>query len=514
MTGPPTGARPSWPAWSARTRASAATPQAHRRVMRKHAAPTTPCAPSQMDGASCAWPAAWEDCLRIGDEERLAQRPGLGVRPHRLPTGDTLVTTERGPAAPEGARRRLGRRRQELGVEVSTDDGPRKATEFFVNGEEPTRRIVTQGGYRIQGTPAHRIKVVTRRPALGTGGGWRRWGRRLVPLQLSTLVASRSGWRCRCSTRPTTPATGTRVRIPWTLSCRNSSATSWATAPARQGHPAAASPTTDLDVVERIRVLGKQLFGLEPRSPSRGVPRGHASVASGWPAGGRPRASRRISPGVDHAGKGWTPRVPGAIRETNDPAVYAAFLRGLFEADGAVLEGVPSVGTASELFADDVRTLLLALGLPSHLPRPPRAGGAAPPVVAPPERQARDRLQRSSDSCGGRKVAPRGQRRVPQSGNRDRIHLPAAVWLELAPSGSPAAGPGAPGGEPGRGVSRDLARQLLRRPVTRDSGTRSATFSRPSRPTRTGASSRPTTCRFPQRDLCGRGLRVTTPSAS
>ena len=36
----------------------------------------------------------------------------------------------------------------------------RLATKFFVNGEEPTRRIVTEGGYRIQGTLAHRIKVV------------------------------------------------------------------------------------------------------------------------------------------------------------------------------------------------------------------------------------------------------------------------------------------------------------------------------------------------------------------
>ena len=43
--------------------------------------------------------------------------------------------------------------------------------------------------------------------------------------------------------------------------------------------------------------------------------------------------------------------------------VYGAFLRGLFEADGTVLDGVPSLSTAHESFAAEVRTLLLAIGL-------------------------------------------------------------------------------------------------------------------------------------------------------
>ena len=51
---------------------------------------------------------------------------------------------------------------------MSTDEGPRQATKFFVNGEEPTRRISTEGGYTIQGTLAHRVKVVD--PATGEMG--------------------------------------------------------------------------------------------------------------------------------------------------------------------------------------------------------------------------------------------------------------------------------------------------------------------------------------------------------
>jgi ribonucleoside-diphosphate reductase alpha chain len=72
---------------------------------------------------------------------------------------------------------------------VSTDDGPQSATKFFVNGEEPTRRVVTEGGYSIQGTYAHRVKVVD-----PVTGAWE-WKRLMdiaagdvVPVQMDTLV--------------------------------------------------------------------------------------------------------------------------------------------------------------------------------------------------------------------------------------------------------------------------------------------------------------------------------------
>src|ERR687894_551008 len=74
-------------------------------------------------------------------------------------------------------------------MRVSTDAGPRQATTFFVNGEEPTRRIVTSGGYRIQGTLAHRIKVVD--PATGEWV-WKRMAdvqpSDVVPVQLGGMV--------------------------------------------------------------------------------------------------------------------------------------------------------------------------------------------------------------------------------------------------------------------------------------------------------------------------------------
>ena len=53
-----------------------------------------------------------------------------------------------------------GSKWQDLDVEVATDEGPRKATKFYVNGSEQVVSIETHRGYRIQGTPTHRIKVI------------------------------------------------------------------------------------------------------------------------------------------------------------------------------------------------------------------------------------------------------------------------------------------------------------------------------------------------------------------
>ena len=113
---------------------------------------------------------------------------------------------------------------------------------------------------------------------------------------------------------------------------------------------------SDLDVAERLGVLSKELFGLAPvvtqQQGYREVTLQSVRLARWWQAAG----FAKTLPGADHVGKGWVPRVPSAILEANDPAVYAAFLRGLFEAHGTVLDGVPSISTAHESFAAETRT--------------------------------------------------------------------------------------------------------------------------------------------------------------
>ena len=68
------------------------------------------------------------------------------------------------------------------------------------------------------------------------------------------------------------------------------------------------------------------------------------------------------SPFEGHTGKGWTPRIPDAVLHANDRDVYAAFVRGLFEADGNASNGYAWWNTTSEEFSRDVQTLLITLG--------------------------------------------------------------------------------------------------------------------------------------------------------
>ena len=140
-------------------------------------------------------------------------------------------------------------------------------------------------------------------------------------------------------------------------------------------------------------------------------------------------------PGADHSGKGWVPRVPSAILEANDPAVYSAFLRGLFEADGTVLDGVPSLSTAHESFAAEIRTLLLTMGLATTT-RETVSGWGGPIFQI--------RLRNIDHALNfGELIGFIGQRKdrlivelePGQSAKKDYVFLPSDVWSELVPVG-------------------------------------------------------------------------------
>ena len=176
---------------------------------------------------------AWDGVLKIGEANGYRNAQASVLAPTGCLTADTLVTTDRGLT-------RLGEIGDVCGVALA---GPAAAGvdrrgrpaghRFFVNGEEPTRLVTTEGGYTIQGTLAHRIKVVD-----AETGSWV-WKRMadlspddLVPMQLGTLIG-----QSRPVPLPVLDqayytgdrgADGARTRSP--RSWPSWSATSWATA--------------------------------------------------------------------------------------------------------------------------------------------------------------------------------------------------------------------------------------------------------------------------------------------
>jgi ribonucleoside-diphosphate reductase alpha chain len=439
--------------------------KAHARVMRKHAAANDAARPvHQIDrDIFAAAGEEWANGNKIGEKNGWRNAQASVLAPTGCLTGDTLVTTDHGLLRLSELGDVWGDKWQDLGVHVSTDDGPRAATKFFVNGEEPTRRIVTDGGYRIRGTLAHRIKVVD--PATGE---WQ-WKRLaditagdIVPVQLGQLVGAPNDVALpvldqayyagdRHTVVPDVVDASLAELVGYFMGDGSLHAEGIRLCVAN----------TDLDVAERIRVLSKELFALEPvvrqQQGYQEVTLQSVRLARWWQAAG----FAKLLPGVDHSGKGWTPRIPTAIRETNDAAVYAAFLRGLFEADGTVLSGVPSLSTASETFADDIRAMLLTLGLPTTTRETVSGWGG-------PQFQVRIRnvkhahgFAREIGFLGGRKAALLEATPSAQSGNRDRIAMPAHVWLELAPIGHELHTLIQQAVARGKGVSRDLAARLL-----------------------------------------------------
>ena len=131
---------------------------------------------------------AWDDTLNLGEVHGYRNAQATVLAPTGCLVGDSLVSTSRGLVRLRSLGDPVGPKWQPLDLEVATDEGPREASQFYVNGYEQVVSIETGRGYRIQGTPTHRIKVV----AEDGEWVWKRFaeigeGDR-VPLMLNGLV--------------------------------------------------------------------------------------------------------------------------------------------------------------------------------------------------------------------------------------------------------------------------------------------------------------------------------------
>ncbi len=438
---------------------------AHKRVMRKHAEASHQI--RALGGIDeeilSAANKAWDKCVTLGEKNGYRNAQASLLAPTGCLTGDTLVTTDRGLVRLAELGDVYGDRWQDLELMVSTDEGPRRATKFFVNGEEPTRAIRTEGGYAIQGTLTHRVKIVD-----AQSGAWV-WKRLadiapgdLLPLQMGGL-----------------PGEPRRVPLPvldqaYYAGDRNLLVPGEVTADLAElvgyfmgdgslhakGVRLCVSDS-DLDVVERLGVLSKELFGLPPvvtqQEGYREVTLQSVRLARWWQAAG----FAKTLPGADYVGNGWVPRVPSAILEANDPAVYGAFLRGLFEADGTVLEGVPSISTAHESFAAETRTLLLALRLASTTRRTTSGWGGDILQVRLRNVDHALNFDEMVGFIGQRKSKLRAALEPDRSAKKDYVYLPGDAWVSLVPAGHAARDAVLQSVRKAGGVPRMLARRLF-----------------------------------------------------
>ncbi|HWI04334.1 MAG TPA: LAGLIDADG family homing endonuclease, partial [Acidimicrobiales bacterium] len=381
---------------------------------------------------------AWDDAVEWAEDWGVRNSQASVLAPTGCLVGGSLVATDRGLVRLASLGDPDGAQWQELGVQVATDDGARTATKFYVNGLEPVVNVDTARGYRIQGTTQHRVKVVDE--ATGTWE-WKRFSDiaagDLVPLALHQLVGEPQ-------TVPLPPLpeaywTGEHhVEAPRTMSAGLAELVGYF-----MGDGSLHSrglrfcvADTDFDVVERLEQLAKEVFNLTPTvAPKQGyteVAFSSVRLTLWWEACGF--AKQRPTEG--HAGKGYSPHIPDAILHSNDPEVYRAFLRGLFEADGTVTAGVPSFSTTSLGFGSDVQSLLLALGYPTtrKLETTRTGWGQAPIAVLRLLNSAyAGRWSAEIGFMGGRKHAAVATGDVSQAGRLDYIPVTRALVDRLAP---------------------------------------------------------------------------------
>jgi ribonucleoside-diphosphate reductase alpha chain len=306
---------------------------------------------------------SWDEAVELGERFGYRNAQATVLAPTGCLVAGSLVSTGRGLVRLRSLGDVDGAKWQDLDVQVATDEGPRQATQFYVNGMEQVVSIETNRGYRIQGTPTHRIKVVDAEGAWI----WRRMaevepGDR-VPMMLESMV----GEPCEVPLPPLGDLhwnADQRTRVPRHMTADLAEFLGYFMGDGSLHAKGLRLCVTDSDddVTERLVELGKQLFGLEAHLlPCEGyteVSLHSVPLTIWWDACG----FAKQSPFEGHSGKGWTPHIPDAVLHSNDSEVYAAFARGLFEADGNASNGYAYWNTTSEEFSRDVQTLLITLG--------------------------------------------------------------------------------------------------------------------------------------------------------
>ena len=381
----------------------------------------------------------WDRALALGEKHGYRNAQATCIAPTGCLVGSSLVVTDRGIMRLNMLGDVAGDQWQDVAFNVLTDAGVRPATQFFINGVEPTRRILTKSGYAVQGTLSHRVKVLDSSGQLG----WKR----LADVRAGDVVALSMGKLVGQIRSVSLPPLGEEywtadytTRVPRAMSVELAELIGYF-----MGDGSLHSKglrfcvdQKDLDVVDHLRRRIKQLFNLDARISRKigyvEVAANSVSLASWWEA----CRFAKLAPDAGHSGKGYVPRIPDAVLASNDPAVYGAFLRGLFEADGTVTAAVPSVSTTHANFGDEIKTVMLALGVPTSSHVTTSGWGQAPVHVV----RLRNKFYvlpftRTIGFLSARKSGAVKHSVAEQAARFDHIHLPAEAIRRLVPAGAP-----------------------------------------------------------------------------
>ncbi|MEX2535443.1 MAG: LAGLIDADG family homing endonuclease [Trueperaceae bacterium] len=255
---------------------------------------------------------------------------------------------------------------QDHHLKVATDEGWKDSPRGFNNGNAATLKVTLTNGQEVQGTPQHRLKVMR-------SNGAREWVR-LDELQsgdhVIQMLDQHTGAPVMLSPVPIPHHNAHEIKQPEVLSEELAFFLGylWGDGFVSSGRVGFAV-AHDSPMVEKTHRLFKELFGLSVSLEQKENDASAVFVVKGAHLIAWLQGNGLLKGRARHI------RVPRAVRMAPRP-VLGAFLRGIFEADGTLIHGYPTLSTASGGLAQDVAVLLAGLGIPTTQrgvkPRPDR----------------------------------------------------------------------------------------------------------------------------------------------
>jgi ribonucleoside-diphosphate reductase alpha chain len=308
---------------------------------------------------------SWHTAKRLGEAYGFRNAQVSVLAPTGCLVGGSLIQTDMGLVRLSTLGKTDGPQWQEAKFSVWTDEGPRNATKFYVNGRESTRVIKTSKGFTIQGTLKHKIKCLTPSGSLD----WKKFANivesDIVPISLGTMIGQ--PLKVKLPQLSELHHNSKEFTVPEYITPELAELVgyfmgdgSWHVKGLRFSIDA-----RDTDVLTRLKTLSLSVFGLEaeehPGSSDGmiGLSITSEHMARWWIEAG----FQKLRPHPSHSGKGWVAFVPDPILGTNDSVVYGAFLRGLFEADGHSSSNCIELDSTDEQLIADCQSMFMALGV-------------------------------------------------------------------------------------------------------------------------------------------------------
>jgi ribonucleoside-diphosphate reductase alpha chain len=273
---------------------------------------------------------------------------------------ETLVFTDQGLLRLDEIADRSQPGWQPHSLRVATDEGWQDSPSAYNNGMAPVLRVHTRQGLSLAGTPEHKVKVMT-----DEGPQWRM----LQDLQPGDWLAGRLGEMKGSlqALRQPKPHHGNQVwpNLPVVLDEELAFFLGYLAgdgfvASGEDDHRVGVSVAHNSYLMVEMPAMLERLFGVKVNRSQKQNDKSVTLVIDN-------RAVKEFLT-INGLAK---PRsreayVPRRVRQS-PPEVVGAYLRGLFEADGALSHGFPTVVTTSPRLAEEVAALLIGMGCPVRL---------------------------------------------------------------------------------------------------------------------------------------------------